>query len=332
MILTIHQDGVNTKSIFFFTSLKGHDMSQHSGKLFGLMIVYLCIGVGGILFPDTSSFASGEEQKTTPSQEKPSAPSSPSSSQPQHPGTPTTSLDKKGQQELDALRKKPEEFRTLITGIQIFLGRFGYGVGPFSGILDQPTKNALKAYQEKNGLSQTGDLDFPTLKHLTEDDRLLNRVVPFLPSKTFHDQEWGQWVEVQGSWMLKEGNTDDVLQTSRITCMREFKRCVDSTASLVNDSVPHLKVHTHVYDILEWDDAKIVSAPYDGEACAVSILRIARNPGLVTRFVSLQGKPGPCAKVQAEDRQYILEDGPKIYQILRMQKDEAIQQILQVTK
>jgi len=258
-------------------------------------------------------------------------PSSPPSSQP-HPGTPKTSLDEKGQQELDALRQKPDEFRTLITGVQIFLGRFGYGVGPYSGTLDQSTKQALKAYQEKSGLSQIGDLDFPTLKRLTEDDRLLNRVVPFLPSQTFHDQEWEQWVEVQGSWMLKEGNTDDVLQTSRITCMREFKRCIDSTASLVNANVPHLKVHTHVYDIQEWDDAKIVSAPYDGEACAVSILRISRNPPLVTRFLSLQNKPGPCAKVKAEDRQYVLEDGPKIYQILRMQKAEAIQQILQVTK
>ncbi|MDH3504802.1 MAG: peptidoglycan-binding protein [Nitrospirota bacterium] len=307
-------------------------MSQHTSKLLGLMALYVFIGVGGTLFPDTPSFASGEQHKTTSTQEKPSVASSPPSSQPQHPGTPNTALDKKGQEELAELRQKPDEFRTLVTGVQIFLGRFGYGVGPYSGTLDPSTKQALKAYQEKTGLSQTGDLDFLTLKHLTADDRLLNRVVPFLPSQTFHDQEWGQWVEVQGSWMLKEGNTDDVLQTSRITCMREFKRCIDSTASLVNDNVPYLKVHTHVYDIQEWDDAKIVSAPYDGEACAVSILRIARNPTLVTRFVSLQGKPGPCMKVQAEDRQYILEDGPKIYEILRMQKAEAIQQILQITK
>lgn len=307
-------------------------MSQHAGKLFGLMAFYVFIGVGGVLFPDTSSFASGEEEKTPPPQERPSEASSSPTSQPQQPGAPNTSLDKKGQEELDALRKKPDELRTLMTGVQIFLGRFGYGVGPYSGTLDQSTKQALKSYQEKSGLTQTGDLNFPTLKRLTEDDRLLNRVVPFLPPQVFHDKEWGQWVEVQGSWMLKEGNTDDVLQTSRITCMREFKRCIDSTASLVNANVPQLKVHTHVYDIQEWDDANIVSAPYDGEACAVSILRISRNPQLVTRFVSLQGKPGPCAKVQAEDRQYVLEDGPKIYQILRMQKAEAIQQILQVPK
>jgi putative peptidoglycan binding protein len=307
-------------------------MSQHTGKLVGLMALYVFMGIGAGLFSNSSGFASGEELNTPQSPKKSSESSSPPTHQSPQTDAAKMSLDKKGQEELEALRKKPDEFRTLMTGVQIFLGRFGYGVGPYTGTLDQTTKQALKAYQENSGLAQTGDLDFPTLKRLTEDDRLLNRVVPFLPPQTFHDQEWGQWVEVQGSWMLKEGNTDDVLQTSRITCMREFKRCIDSTASLVNANVPQLKVHTHVYDIQEWDDANIVSAPYDGEACAVSILRISRNPPLVTRFLSLQGKPGPCAKVQAEDRQYVLEDGPKIYQILRMQKAEAIQQILQVTK
>lgn len=307
-------------------------MSQVTGNIFGRLALYFFMGVGGVFFLHSSSFASGEPQGTPATKETPSVPLDSSSSRQSPPPTGTPSLDEKGQQELDALRQKPEEFRTLITGVQIFLGRFGYGVGPYTGMLDQSTKNALSAYQKKSGLSQTGDLDFPTLKRLTEDDRLMNRVVPFLPQQSFHDQKWDQRVEVQGSWMLKEGNTDDVLQTSRITCMREFKRCIDSTAFLVNGSVPQLKVQTHVYNLKEWDDANLVSIPYEGEACGVSILRISRNPPLVTRFVSLQEKPGQCANVKAEDRQYVLEDGQKIYQILRMQKADAIQQILQLTK
>jgi hypothetical protein len=308
-------------------------MCQHSRQIFALIGLYMVIGPGGLVFPHLSGFAADESPSTPSSQEEPFVPSDPSppASQPQS-RTDIPSLEEKGQQELDTLREKPEEFRTLITGVQIFLGRFGYGIGPYTGVLDQPTKEALKAYQKHSGLSPTGDIDFPTLKRLTEDDRLMNRIVPFLPQQAFHDQEWGQWVEVQGSWMLKEGNTDDILQTSRITCMREFKRCIDSTAYLVNASVPQLKVHTHVYDIKEWGDSTIVSEPYDGEACAVSVLRISRNPPLVTRFVSLQSQPGRCGKVKNEDRQYVLEDGPKIYQILRMQKSEAIQQILQVTQ
>lgn len=245
---------------------------------------------------------------------------------------PSAAIRQKAEKELALLRQDPEAFRILVTGIQIFLGRFGYGLGPYTGQLDQATQDALTAYQKKTGLSVTGDVDFLTLRGLTEDDRVLNRIVPLLPLSAFRAKEWDKWVEVQGSWMLKEGNTDDVLHTSRITCMREFNRCIDSTASLVNASVPKLKVHTHVYDIKEWDEHKIVSTPYDGEACTISILRISKNPPLVTRFVSSQGSPGACANVKANDRQYLLEDGLKIYQILKMQKSSAIQQILQVAQ
>ncbi len=245
---------------------------------------------------------------------------------------PSSAISQKADKELATLRQNPEEFRTLVTGVQIFLGRFGYGVGPYTGQLDQATKNALKAYQKKTGLSETGDINFHTLKRLTEDDSVLSRIVPFLPAQVTRMEKWDTWVEVQGSWMLKEGNTDDVLRTSKISCMREFQRCIDSTASLVNASVPQLKVHTHVYDIKEWDDDKIVSFPYDGEACTLSILRISKNPTVITRFVTLQGKPGICAKVKSDDRQYLLKDGQEIYQSLKMQKAKAIQQILQVAQ
>ena len=208
----------------------------------------------------------------------------------------TSAMKQRAEEELAALRKNPEKFRTLITGIQIFLGRFGYGVGPFTGTLDNATKAALNAYQKKTGLSVTGDINFETLQRLTEDDQVLSRIVPYLPPLQARNEKWVEWIDVKGSWMLKEGNTDDVLHTSRITCMQEFQRCIDSTASLVNGSTPELKVHTHVYDVKEWDEHKIVSLPYDGEACAISILRISKNPLVVTRFVTLHDGPGTLCK------------------------------------
>jgi hypothetical protein len=244
----------------------------------------------------------------------------------------TSAMRQKAEEDLAMLRKNPEDFRTLITGVQIFLGRFGYGIGPFTGKLDKSTKEALTAYQTKTGLAVTGDINFETLQRLTEDDQVLNRIVPYLPPFQARNEEWNKWVDVKGSWMLKEGNTDDVLHTSRITCMQEFQRCIDSTATLVNGSAPQLQVHTHVYDIKEWDDNKIVSLPYDGEACAISILRISKNPLVVTRFVSLQSSPGPCSKVKPEDHQYVLDDGPTIYQALKVQKSKANQEILQVAQ
>ena len=99
---------------------------------------------------------------------------------------------KQAEQELKALQKDPKKFRTLVTGVQIFLGRFGYGIGPFSGTLDAKTKKALKAYQQQTGLSPTGEIDFPTLKHLTEDDRVLSRIVPFLPAFVLQDKGMGK--------------------------------------------------------------------------------------------------------------------------------------------
>ncbi len=243
-----------------------------------------------------------------------------------------SAIKEQAERELDAMRAKPKEFRTLITGVQIFLGRFGYGVGPFNGKLDEKTREALTVYQKKTGLAVTGDINFDTLQRLTEDDQVLNRIVPYLPPLQSRKDEADKWIDVQGSWMLKEGNNDDVLHTSRVTCMKEFQRCIVSTASLVNGSAPSLKVHTHVYDIGEWDENKIVSLPYDGEACTNSILRISKNPLVVTRFVVAQSSPGPCMKVKSEDYQFVLDNGPKIYQTLKTQKSAAIQQILQVTQ
>ena len=280
---------------------------------FFISCVIMCAFNGGLLlFPGGWAMASDK----------------PIASSPQ----PSSAISQKADKELDMLRQNPEEFRALVTGVQIFLGRFGYGLGPYTGKLDQTTKDALKAYQKKTGLAETGDINFHTLRRLTEDDTVLSRIVPLLPAQVTRIEEWDKWVEVQGSWMMKEGNTDDVLHTSRISCMREFQRCINSTASLVNASVPQLKVHTHVYDIKEWDDHKIVTFPYDGEACALSILRISKKPTVITRFVTLQGKPGICAKVKAADQQYLLKDGNEIFQSLKMQKATAIQQILQVAQ
>ena len=68
---------------------------------------------------------------------------------------PSSALSEKADKELATLRQNPQEFRTLVTGVQIFLGRFGYGIGPYTGQLDQATKDALKAYQKKTGLAET---------------------------------------------------------------------------------------------------------------------------------------------------------------------------------
>lgn len=279
--------------------------------------------------------AAAEEPPSHVSRAESAAPSDSTSRSPAPTGRrnsakPSAADQEQAKKELEALKDNPEEFRTLVTGVQVFLGRFGYGVGPYDGKLGQQTKDALKAYQRHVGLEPTGEIDFSTLKHLTEDDQVLNRVIPYLPPYAIKDRDWDNIVEVQGSWMLKEGNTDDVLETSRISCLRSLSLCIDSTASLVNSAVPSMRVHTDIYAIKDWNEDQIVTEPFEGEPCAVSILRIFRKPVMVTRFVSALNNPAGCRNVKSADYQYLLDDGPKIYQILKTQKAKAIQEILQV--
>src|SRR5690242_2349869 len=70
---------------------------------------------------------------------------------------------------LDKINATPQERRRLIVVVQMLLGRFGYGTGPFDGRFDDKTRRAVKYYQETNKLPATGELDYQTLKRLTDD-------------------------------------------------------------------------------------------------------------------------------------------------------------------
>ena len=245
--------------------------------------------------------------------------------------SPTTSLmERKGQQELEAIKSRPKDYRVLVLGVQIFLGRFGYGTGPYTGKLDDRTQSALKNYQRNIGLPQTGDIDYRTLMSLTEDNKTLDQPLPYLPPAAFHADQWEKALHVQGTW-AKEGDPSfDAIQTSKIVCFRDQKQCIESTALLLNVTAPVLDVQTHVYAIKEWDDEKLVSTPYDGEPCATSILRVNRKHKAVTRFTAYQQEEGRCAKVKTHDSQYRLVNGQDVFMTLKQKKAEATQKILRV--
>ena len=236
----------------------------------------------------------------------------------------------KAQKELKALKSRPKEYRVLVLGVQIFLGRFGYGIGPYTGVVDENMKKALRTYQQYVGLPETGEIDFLTLKHLTEDNKTLDQPLPFLPKVAFHFEQWDKAIQVQGTWTRDSGLTDDAIQTSRISCFKEEKNCIESTAVLLNGSVPVLEVLTHVYTIKEWDEDQLVSAPYDGEPCTISILRMNRKQQTITRFAAYQQKGGMCAKVKTEDVQYHLVNGPQVYLNLKQKKAKDTKRILRV--
>jgi hypothetical protein len=66
-------------------------------------------------------------------------------------------------------------YRTQMTLAQETLSRFGYDPGPIDGVMRFKTGSALRAFQQKHGLSVTGRTNPETLATLGIEDKLLRR-------------------------------------------------------------------------------------------------------------------------------------------------------------
>ena len=234
-------------------------------------------------------------------------------------------------QELQLIKAKPEQYRMLVLGTKIFLGRFGYGVGPFNGEVDEATKQALQEYQQYVGLPETGEIDYQTLKHLTDDNKTLDQAIPFLPQYVFTDQQGDQMVSAQGTWARENFPVHEALQTSDFTCRRTFNLCIDSTAGLSPGNTQSLLVRTQYFEIDSWDEKTIVTKPTQTGPCSMTVVRIDRADKTIVRSTSVKREvEGPCAKAQTFNRQFQLADGAQIYLALKRQKLEDTRKILRV--
>jgi Putative peptidoglycan binding domain len=66
-------------------------------------------------------------------------------------------------------------YRSQMTLVQETLGRFGYEPGPIDGVMRFKTGLALRAFQQKHGLSVTGRTNPETLATLGIEDKLPRR-------------------------------------------------------------------------------------------------------------------------------------------------------------
>jgi peptidoglycan hydrolase-like protein with peptidoglycan-binding domain len=64
-------------------------------------------------------------------------------------------------------------YRSQMTLVQETLSRFGYESGPIDGVMRFKTGSALRAFQQKHGLSVTGRTNPETLATLGIEDKLL---------------------------------------------------------------------------------------------------------------------------------------------------------------
>ena len=233
------------------------------------------------------------------------------------------------EKELDKLT--PNEYRLLVLGTQIYLGRFGYGIGPFNGKLDKATQDALKAYQKNVGITETGNINKETLQHLTDDNSTLDQNIPFLPKFSFDDKQWNEVVSAHGTWALENLPVAEALQTSQISCHKKWNLCSVSTAKLAPGYTPTLLSYMNIYEIKSWDESSIVTKPARTGTCISTTLHIKRKDASIIRLASfVRTDSGTCAKVVPRNIKMQLADGSQIYQALKQQKTQDARQILEV--
>ena len=234
-------------------------------------------------------------------------------------------------QEQELGKLTPEEYRLLVLGTQIYLGRFGYGIGPFTGKFDQQTQYALKAYQKNVGIAENGKINKETLQHLTDDNSILDQILPFIPRFSFNDKQWNEVVSANGTWALEHLPVSEALQTSQISCHKKWNLCSVSTAKLATGYTPTLLSYMNIYEIKSWDESTIVTKPARTGTCISTTLHIKRKDASIIRLASFERTDsGTCTKVVPRNIKMQLADGSKIYKALKQQKTQDARRILRV--
>jgi hypothetical protein len=227
-------------------------------------------------------------------------------------------------EQLDKLRANPKERRRLIMVAQMLLGRFGYGVGPFDGRFDDKTRRAIKYYQESNTLPGTGELDYRTLKKLTQDADWLEQLPVQLLSSVFAGDRWDASVSASGTWTSVNDRQAMSLQTTQIECARKWKYCVESTAIVEEGNLLILSMEHE--EVERWDDREIVTKPKDRH-CVTQALRLSRSQKTVTR-VRTPTTSGPCRRSDGQDVTLHLHSGVKVWTDLQNARKEGFRRIM----
>jgi hypothetical protein len=254
---------------------------------------------------------------------------------------PTTGKGRKERSEYETelqrlKRDKPNEYentkRMAILGAQLLLGRLGYGVGPYNGVLDEKTKNALREYQKQRNLPITGDpLSFETFERITKDTALVDYEPANLPRLFVSLDFWQSgYVSGKGTWVLTSEKMGWPEQTTHIQCLRDQRVCIEATAILTgNDGSKTINLDTDVYEIERWDDHEIITKPRETSASCVRYVRkFNRVQKSVTGLRSTISIGGPCKGVEAKEMHMILSDGFKVYWELYQTSKKAIRELM----
>lgn len=227
-------------------------------------------------------------------------------------------------EQLDKLRANPKERRRLIMVAQMLLGRFGYGVGPFDGRFDDKTRRAIKYYQESNKLPGTGELDYRTLKKLTQDAEWLDQLPVQLPPSVFAGEAWDASVSASGTWLSVNDRQPMSLHTAHIECNRKRKYCVESTAMLGEGNQLILSLDQE--EVERWDDQDIITKP-NTHQCVTETLHLSRSQKTVTRR-RIANASESCRPSAGQDVTLRLESGAKVWTDSKNARKEEFRRIM----
>ncbi len=239
---------------------------------------------------------------------------------------PTTDKRRKEQTEYETAlqnlkQDNPKEYQNtrqlMILMTQLLLGRLGYGVGPYDGVLNETTKDALREYQKRRKLTVTGDpTSFETFQQVEKDMKSLDNDPVGLPSLFVSLDFWkAGYVSGKGTWILANEKMGWPEQTTQLECRRDQRICTEATAILSRTGgSKSLSVQTSVYEIERWDDHEIVTKPKEsGFGCVRYTLRINRVQKSVTGIRITISTKGPCESMVAKEMYMTLSDGLKVY-------------------
>jgi hypothetical protein len=233
-------------------------------------------------------------------------------------------------------RNEPKEYedttRMVILGTQLLLGRLGYGIGPYDGVLDEKTKSAVREYQKQRKLPITGDpLSFETFDQVNKDTNLVNYEPVTLPNLFVSLDFWQSgYVSGKGTWVLTNEKMGWPEQTTHIQCVRDRRICIEATALLTGSGGKKtVGVDADLYDIERWDDHEIVTKPKETPASCVRYMRrFNRLQKSVTGLRSTISTEGLCKGVETKEMHMILSDGFKVYRELSQTSNEKVRQLM----
>lgn len=225
-------------------------------------------------------------------------------------------------------KEKPQQYREYVAMMQMALGAFGFGTGPFDGILDERTIKAIRTYQGVRGLPQTGRPNSRTAESLMGDYELWTQNPPLLPKLRVFLDTWDQgYVSAEGTWIIEGEKSGRPIQTSRLECHMNRKICTEATTHMTGN---YLSVGVEEHSIERWDSHEIVTKPSDSGAmrCVRYTTRIGRTSRTVTGLRLRISEDGLCKDFTPELRLRLV-DGMEVTNALRDGRHSRLKSLMQ---